>query len=485
MESHQSKQAETSPASDPRPLIEDPLDPQLSPSGVADGSGVADEQAAHDLTAAPNPVSPPSAPTVPPRWAPVVVPSATPSPTPPPLSTLASGTIAIVPPAAAAPPPPPPTPVDAAPAPVDTPLDPVATASASDLVDTPVDPVATASAPDLVDTPLDPVDSEQTPVDTPLDFVAPAPVDAPLDLVDIAPDSDVVDKASPSDPVDAPPKPVDSTPDSMDTAPTPVDAAPDPVETAPEPVDAAPALVAIPSTYGAAPPPPPAHTAPAAVDPEPPTFVTTPAIDVAMPAAAAMGAVETAPRPAGPSAREPAPPRWWAKYVMWLGTAIIVVIIVAIIRSNSPGTTRNSPVASSPGSSATPSVQVSKAVLNQFTSISKTLDTANVAATKALANGSNQSVAQVATELAPYLTALDTFNFDLHLMTWPTAMQAPSRDLILQTQALASFLGSVLSTNTAGLHFWFTQFHALAQRTQASDNVVRHDIGLPRTSNYP
>ena len=214
--------------------------------------------------------------------------------------------------------------------------------------------------------------------------------------------------------------------------------------------------------------------------------------DVAVPAAAAVGAAAASPKPraaAGTAAGEPVPPRWWVKYVLWLGTAIIVVIIVAIIRSNSPGSTSNTPVSSNSapsGASATkPSVQVSGPVLAQFTTISKTLDTANVTATKALANGSSQSVAQVATEVAPYLTALDTFNFDLHLMTWPTAMQVPSQELTLRTQSLASFLGSVLSADAASLNTWFTQFHALAQETQAADNVVRRDIGLPLTTNYP
>ncbi len=203
------------------------------------------------------------------------------------------------------------------------------------------------------------------------------------------------------------------------------------------------------------------------------------------------GDVATAPGPEparGTSTVMPTPPRWWAKYVLWLGTAIIVVIIVAIIRSNSPGSTSGPSLPSSPSASSSatkPLVQVGRTDLIEFTTISKKLDTANIAATKALAGGESQSVAQVATEVAPYLTALDTFNFDLHLMKWPTAMEVPSQDLVLRTQSLASFAGSELSTSAASLGSWFTQFHALAQQTQAADNVVRRDLGLPVTSNYP
>ena len=217
---------------------------------------------------------------------------------------------------------------------------------------------------------------------------------------------------------------------------------------------------------------------------------------VAVPAAAAVGiaavgadatALPTDP-PRSRSPEVPTPPRWWAKYVLWVGAAVIVVLIVAIIRSNSPGSTSGPTLPSSPitgSSSAKTPVQVSKAKLIQFTTISQTLDTANVATTKALAGGDSQSVAQVATEVAPYLTALDTFNFDLHLMTWPAALQAPSRNLVLRTQALASFVVTELSANATNLGTWFAQFHALAQETQAADNVLRHDLGLPVTSTYP
>ena len=200
------------------------------------------------------------------------------------------------------------------------------------------------------------------------------------------------------------------------------------------------------------------------------------------------GAVATSLKPDAPRARfaeDPAPPRWWVKYVMWLGTAVIVVIIVAIIRSNSPPSTSSPFGPLSNGTKTTTTVHVSKAVLTEFTTISGALDTANMEATKALANGSSQSAAQVATEVAPYLKALDTFNFDLHLMTWPTAMQVPSQDLVLRTKSLASFVVSEASANAASLSAWFTQFHTLAQQTQAADNVVRRDIGLPATTNYP
>jgi len=222
----------------------------------------------------------------------------------------------------------------------------------------------------------------------------------------------------------------------------------------------------------------------------PPALVTSPSIDVVAPAPAAVGIVEAAPEPetaTGSSAGEPPPRRWWLKNVrLWLWAALIAVIVVAIMRSHSPGP---APLASNSASSSStstkPSVQVTSTVLAQFKTISGALDNANVAATKALTNGSTQSVAQVTSEVAPYISALEAFTFDLNLIAWPAAMQAPSQVLTLRTQYLTSYLASASSAGPAGLTSWFTRFHALAQQTQAGDNVVRRDLGLSTTSNYP
>jgi hypothetical protein len=241
-----------------------------------------------------------------------------------------------------------------------------------------------------------------------------------------------------------------------------------------------------------APPPPvmsaPVMSAPVTVDPAPPAFVAAPASNPATATAPPlMGAVATATatatatkpdRATGMGPADAVPPRWWVKYVLWLGTAIIVVIIVAMVRSNSPSSNPGSPLSSPP-------VHVSKTVLTQYTAISATLDRANAAAAKALANGSSQTAAQVVAEVAPYLTALDAFDFNLHLISWPKAMQAPTYGLALELQALTQYLGSASSANASSLNSWVAQFHALAQKTQTADNVIRGDIGLPATTSYP
>jgi len=217
--------------------------------------------------------------------------------------------------------------------------------------------------------------------------------------------------------------------------------------------------------------------------------------EVSPPLTAVVEAAESAPKPEpqGDEFAKEQTSRWWVMYAVWIGAAIAVVVIVAIIRSSSPGSTPGSlPPASSTttsvssGSGATAStIAVGGAVLSGFTTASNNLDAANVVVTRALAGGRSQPVAQIAQEVAPYIKALQTFDFDLHLVTWPTALQVPSQDLQLRTQSLASFLSSISSANSATVGTWFAQFHALASETQTADNLFRSDIGLPETHTYP
>ena len=406
IKSHASDGAESFPTTDPRPLIEDPLEAKWAPSGNGANGPTKDVSTSQD------PAPPPQAP---PSWIPIVAASAPPPPSGSPSTSPG-------PFATEAPTPPPP----------------------SSLADT-----------------------------SPVEIIPPPP--APIFPALLNPEPTIATAEPASAEVESEshvPEPESATVESESHVTEPT------VGTGEPENDVIESTIATAETGS--------HVAE-------PTIIATAETesDVAEPATAAAGAVPvgalaTSLKPDPPRARfaeGPTPPRWWVKYIMWLGTAVIVVIIVAIIRSNSPPST-SSPFGSlSNGTSTT--IHVSNAVLTEFTTISKSLNTANIEATKALANGSSQTTAQVATEVAPYLTALDTFNFDLHLMTWPRAMRVPSQDLVLRTKSLATFVVSEDSTNAASLSSWFTQFHALAQQTQAADNVVRRDIGLPTTTNYP
>jgi hypothetical protein len=165
---------------------------------------------------------------------------------------------------------------------------------------------------------------------------------------------------------------------------------------------------------------------------------------------------------------------------------VVVVVVVAIIRSNSPGSTPGSltPETVKSGTHA-PLIPVSTTVLTQFTVASTRLNAANVTVTHALADSSGQSVAQITQELSPYVTSLTDYAYTVHFIAWPLAMQVPAEDLTLRTQDLISFLQSISSETTGTLKSWFAQLHTLANETETADNLVRKDVGLDSNSSYP
>jgi hypothetical protein len=178
--------------------------------------------------------------------------------------------------------------------------------------------------------------------------------------------------------------------------------------------------------------------------------------------------------------------RRWTNAIPWVVAVIVVVVLVAVIRSQSPGSTSGdlTPVSVKSGSHAA-FVLASPTVVTQFTDASTRLDTANVAISHALANSKGASVAQVTQEVTPYVTSLSEFVYTLHFVAWPQALQVPAQDLTLRAQALISFLRSISSESTASLNSWFAQLRSLANETETADNLVRRDIGLAATSSYP
>jgi hypothetical protein len=172
----------------------------------------------------------------------------------------------------------------------------------------------------------------------------------------------------------------------------------------------------------------------------------------------------------------------------WLIAAIIVFVIVAVIRLATPGPSSGSLTPTTINSTHAvthATVAVPDATLTEFRDASKALNTANVTVTQALASSSNQPVAQVNQEITPYATALNTFEFDLHAIVWPTSMTVPSQSLTLRIKALASYASSVSTVTPATMSTWVTQFHALATAAQTQDNLVRNDVGLPSTTSFP
>ena len=173
-----------------------------------------------------------------------------------------------------------------------------------------------------------------------------------------------------------------------------------------------------------------------------------------------------------------------------LVTVLVVVVIVAIIRKSAddtPSSDSLTPTSVTQTTSAsTPAlIPVSSSVKSTFSATSVDLTAANAAAARALAGGAAQSPAQVAQEVAPYVTALDTFNYKNHFLVWPAGLQTPAEDLTLRTDELIHYLSTISSASPATLTSWFAQFHSLARLTQTTDNALRKDIGLPASNSYP
>jgi hypothetical protein len=184
-------------------------------------------------------------------------------------------------------------------------------------------------------------------------------------------------------------------------------------------------------------------------------------------------------------------PRRFGKLILVVVTVLVVVAIVAIIRSSASSNKGSSdsltPTSIVQKKSAPPPalVPVSSSVKSNFTAASVNLTAANVTATRALAPGAAQTPAQVAIEVAPYVKALDTFNFYTHYLVWPATLKVPSEDLTLRTNELIQFLSSISSASPATMTTWFAQLHSLARLTETTDNALRKDIGLSPTTAYP
>jgi hypothetical protein len=197
----------------------------------------------------------------------------------------------------------------------------------------------------------------------------------------------------------------------------------------------------------------------------------------------------------GESDSLPAKAPWrYGKVILVLLTVLVVVVIVAIIRKsadNGSGAGSLTPTSVTQKKSPAPQtttpavIPVTSAVKSAFSATSVDLNTANAAVTRALAGGAAQSPAQVAAEVAPYVTALDNFNYKNHFLVWPASLQVPAQDLTLRTDELVHYLSSISSASPATLTSWFAQFHSLARLTETTDNALRKDIGLPASHSYP
>jgi hypothetical protein len=109
-----------------------------------------------------------------------------------------------------------------------------------------------------------------------------------------------------------------------------------------------------------------------------------------------------------------------------------------------------------------------------------------VAATRGFIHaGSTPTTSQVVLVVVAYRSAVNDYNFQLHFIQWPQSMQTAIENDHAQLQALYDFLQAFSSVAPNGVPAWLSRLNDRTSSTQAADNVVRKDLGLPASSSFP
>ena len=187
---------------------------------------------------------------------------------------------------------------------------------------------------------------------------------------------------------------------------------------------------------------------------------------------------------------------WVKAGVLGLSALLAVLVIIWGIRqfaansnsSQQSATNTTTPTASIAHKGPPP---ISAAQLTQFEGYARELQKANETATKGfISAGTNATQAHVAAVISSYHSALNLYYFQLHFIHWPASMETATVIEYAQLQTLMSFLQSFSSADptAAGpnaLAAWLSQLHNRTGTTQAADNQIRQDLGLPATSSFP
>lgn len=138
------------------------------------------------------------------------------------------------------------------------------------------------------------------------------------------------------------------------------------------------------------------------------------------------------------------------------------------------------------GRAATFVAPIPAAQLTKYEQYAQALQTANDTATKGFVGaGSTPTPAQIGAVVAPYWTALNLYDFQLHFIQWPASMQTAIAVDHAQLKSLMSFLKSISLVSPTGMNLWLSDLHNRTNTTQTADNQIRQDLGLPSSSSFP
>jgi hypothetical protein len=183
--------------------------------------------------------------------------------------------------------------------------------------------------------------------------------------------------------------------------------------------------------------------------------------------------------------------------VLCLAAALAVILIIWGIRVThkdpgssgpslpAPTTATTQPATSNPAQAASVA-PIDSSQLAQYEQFAAALQTANGVAAKAFVDaGSTLTTTQLAPVVTAYGSALNLYDFQLHFIAWPASMQPAIQADHVQFKALMSFLQSFSIVTPTGMSAWLSDLHSRAGTTQAADNVIRKDLGLPSSSSFP
>jgi hypothetical protein len=190
-------------------------------------------------------------------------------------------------------------------------------------------------------------------------------------------------------------------------------------------------------------------------------------------------------------------PLWSHPKVKFAGFAVAVAVIaLAIIvgirhfatnnSSSGPSLTTTTQPASHPVHHNSFVLPISTAELLQYEGYATALQNGNAAASTGFAKaGTTPTASQLTLVVVAYRTVVNDYNYNLHLIQWPTSMKSAVAAEGGQLGSLANYLQSLGSVGPTGVPAWLTQFHALTNTIQMDDNVVRRDLGLPNETSFP
>lgn len=126
------------------------------------------------------------------------------------------------------------------------------------------------------------------------------------------------------------------------------------------------------------------------------------------------------------------------------------------------------------------------AQLTQYEQYATALEKANGTAATGLGGvGNPPTLTQVTPVITPYLQAVKVYNLQFHTVQWPATMQVDVAADEAQLTAFINYLQTVGTGDPTNMDTWLAQLHTQGAATEASDNKVRKDLGLPTSSSYP